>query len=180
MQAYADNIIRTLPDAEIDDFRNKFQSLLTDLYTEENLAIEPCAVVVRLNANQAIAASVPEIIQWGDTVYETHSDFFEGSGTSTFTIPLDGIYSIMGNIQLGGAVITTGAKIVDVVLNNSDVIYRAESQAGVPNLAIAFHYPFDAGDEIHFLVSTPIALNVLGSTNNETIISFNREFETPA
>lgn len=37
LQSYADNIIAHLPDADIDDFRNKFQALLDDFYTPDSM-----------------------------------------------------------------------------------------------------------------------------------------------
>ena len=37
LQSYADSIIRTLDDSAVDDFRNKFQALLDDLYTVDDM-----------------------------------------------------------------------------------------------------------------------------------------------
>lgn len=48
LQSYADFIIRSLPDADVDDFRNKFQALLDDLYTVESIDNMPVGAIVAI------------------------------------------------------------------------------------------------------------------------------------
>lgn len=46
LQSYADSIIRNLDDASVDDFRNKIQALLNDLYTAEIMDNTPVGTIV--------------------------------------------------------------------------------------------------------------------------------------
>jgi len=56
LQSYADSLIRYLPDADIDDFRNKFQALLNDLYSAEIMDNSPVGMVAWF---PALASKLP-------------------------------------------------------------------------------------------------------------------------
>jgi len=46
LQSYADSLIASLDDSLVDDYRNKFQALLSDLYTEDNLDGTPVGAII--------------------------------------------------------------------------------------------------------------------------------------
>jgi hypothetical protein len=65
LQQYFDNRIVQIPDADIDNVRNKFQKLLNDLYTPDIMATTTYQRTAIRNTNQTILASTqPNAIIW--------------------------------------------------------------------------------------------------------------------
>lgn len=56
LQSYADSIIRTLDDSLVDDFRNKFQALLNDLYTPDAMDTIPVGTIIAFANHTVIPA----------------------------------------------------------------------------------------------------------------------------
>lgn len=137
----------------------------------------PATINLYLNANQAIAANVAEEINWSGFTYRTPALWWIVSEPNSIVIPFDGVYSIMGNIQLGAAAITTGAKQV-LLKQNGITVYHTQTQSGAPGLAIACALNCQEADIFTVEILTSIALNVTGDATGYTQISFVREHTT--
>lgn len=86
LQSYADSIIRNLDDSLTDDFRNKFQALLNDLYNEEIVDSVPVGTVtwyigvtisippkwLKCEGQVLNKADYPELDAVLDTPFDTH------------------------------------------------------------------------------------------------------------
>lgn len=93
LQTYADSIIRYLDDSLVDDFRNKFQALLDDLYTADAMDNTPVGMVAWFPIT---IANIPEKWLLCDGSVKNDADYPElaailavdfAGGAGTFVLP---------------------------------------------------------------------------------------------
>ena len=151
LQSYADSIIRNLDDSLVDDFRNKFQALLSDLYTEDILTSD-FGIYVR-DTNLTLGAGALVDIAWLDTVPPNASfeSFLPGyvikPAYIEFEIDKDGYYQL----QLTGMFLTLATannRLLRIVKNGVPWAQTVVNVSGNPALTVANAGIFEVGDII--------------------------------
>jgi len=172
LQAYADSIILpidanpTNDDSELDDYRNQWQDLIDDLYTLENVVDEPLAVHVSRNANQALAANVPEFVVWDNLIVSYPTVIWDDDELEILRVPSIGVgwWLISGVILFAAA--SSGARLVQIVHNETIVYTSAHTSAAAERVVFSHHTFLAPGDIIRIQVTSAQSLNILGGLSS--------------
>ena len=168
LQSYADSIIRNLDDALVDDYRNKFQALINDLYTPEGTVDTPLAVHVARTTNQAIAANIAENVSWNSQISEYPTSIWDISDPEDFNIPPDGegwwlLTGIVTFTQVG-----TGFRSVQILVDGVSVFFTNELTSGTARISFAHSFFLSGSEVIRISVQSDNTHNVTGGATQTT------------
>jgi len=181
LQRYADSIIipydkdPSNDDADLDDYRNQWQALIDDLYSEDIVLTDPASITMYRNSNQSISANTATPISWNVTI-NTQGLTLWSSGTPTkFTIPTngEGYYMIQGTVQFPTTV-AAQVKSVRIVVNNLTVWITQTTILLAVSIPISFGLELEATDEIEIEVFCPVAFTLPGNDNGAVCVAIAR------
>jgi len=175
LQSYADSIILKLDDSLVDDYRNQFQALLDDLYTDDIVISPPASITMYRNSNQSIAANTPTAISWNETINAEGLTLWSSGTPTKFIIPADGggFYTINGTVQFPA----TGAsqvKSARIVLNGLTVWMGQINILNSAQVGIAWGLELVEDDEIEIEVLCAVAITLGGNANGAVSIALIR------
>lgn len=169
VQSYADSIIRNLDDALVDDYRNKFQALLNDLYTAETMVQGTYhGAYVYRDTNFTVTSTTQLVPIPFNNIVEDSSGYLDLVNFPTrVTIPEDGTYLIGGALLYNlNASNDTFYRRLHLRLTDNIIATAAGSFTSVSiPLSIVTRLTLTAGDYIELCASSNIPnIAIIGGT----------------
>jgi len=163
LQSYADLIIEKLDDSLVDDYRNKFQALLDDLYTEEIVNETVVGAMVARTTNQAITANVPTLIIWSSGV-SFGVPLWDSGDPTKLTIPsgLEGFWNISGTVLFAAS--TSSQKLIAIYVDGVRRYLQAITSANAFSMPYSYSFYSTGNDIVTVEVTSPTAVTITGNT----------------